>query len=79
MEALSVAVDENGEKFNKALIFDEAHKFMSKSSPIREQVGSAIKEMRHRGMWVVTDAAPTTTSPSPAKQTLPLPSLPLVA
>ena len=53
MEALSGAVDENGVKFNKAIVFDEAHKFMSKSSPIREQVGSAIKEMRHRGMWVL--------------------------
>jgi hypothetical protein len=53
MDAHAEVTDDDGQNFNKVMIFDEAHKFMSQTSPIREQVANAIKEMRHRHTWVI--------------------------
>lgn len=42
----------NGEKFNKFIVFDEAHKYMNNKDLVNS-ITTAIREMRHKGVSIM--------------------------
>ena len=52
MDTFSLARDENGQKFMKFMVFDEAQKYMAKGR-VSIEIVNMIREMRHRQMTVI--------------------------
>lgn len=52
LNIFSGVLDVDGEKFNKFIVFDEAHKYMNNKDLVGS-ISTAIREMRHKGVSVM--------------------------